>query len=218
LVVDRFEDPDDYGSAKVACENAVLAAFGPGRSLIARAGLIAGPGDPTHRTDYWPWRFAHPAVDGRVLVPDAPDLPTSVIDVRDLAEWLVRCAEQGTVGIYNAMGPSIRFADHLMAAKAAVASEADPVVAPEQWLLDHQVAEWSGDRSLPLWLSDPAWYGMSARSNARAIRAGLTFRPLGDTLRDGFRWRESRPADSRADTAGLSDDDERQLLGELATR
>jgi 2'-hydroxyisoflavone reductase len=216
LTTDTYTDPEDYGPAKRACEDAVIEAFGPDRSFVARAGLIGGPGDPTGRTDYWPWRFAHPAVPGAVLVPDAPDLPTSVIDVRDLAEWLVRGAEEGTAGIFDAAGPSVVFPEHVEAARTAAGSTAEPVLAPEQWLHDHDVTEWAGPRSMPLWLSDRAWYGMNARSTSRAEAAGLTFRPLVDTLRDALHHRESHPAD--APRAGLKDDDERDLLTELASR
>ena len=213
LQADHFDAPDDYGPAKVACEKAVLNAFGTDRSLIARAGLIGGPGDPTHRTDYWPWRFAHPAVDGKVLVPDAPELPTSVIDVRDLSEWLVGCAERGIAGVFNAMGPPVPFPEHIAAASEAAGSDARAVAAPEQWLQAHDVSEWSGDRSLPLWLSDRTWYGMNARSRSRAQAAGITYRPLVDTLRDGLSSRESLP--SGVYGAGLTDVDERELLHEL---
>jgi nucleoside-diphosphate-sugar epimerase len=211
LHVDHFDSPDDYGPAKVACENAVLDAFGTDRTLIARAGLIGGPDDPTGRTTYWPWRFAHPAVGGAVLVPDAPDLPTSVIDVRDLAEWLVRCAETGTSGVFNAMGLSTLFPDHIAAAREAAESDTQAVAAPEGWLLDKGVSEWAGDRSLPLWLSDKTWYGMGARSVSREEAAGLTFRPLVETLRDGLRSRVA----ANTQGAGLSDVDERELLQRL---
>ena len=72
----------DYGAAKVACENAVLAGFGNSRTAMARAELIDGPGDLSGRSGYWPWLFAHPSGNnGAVLVPDVPDVPTAVIDV-----------------------------------------------------------------------------------------------------------------------------------------
>jgi 2'-hydroxyisoflavone reductase len=214
LQADRFDDPDDYGPAKVACEAAILTGFGPDRTLIARAGLIGGPGDPTHRTDYWPWRFAHPAVEGRVLVPDAPRLPTAVIDVRDLAGWLMRCAEAGTTGIFNASGLRVMFPEHILAARAAAGSDAQAVGAPESWLQAHDVSEWSGDRSLPLWLADRSWYGMNARSIERALAAGLTHRPLVETLRDALNVREAQPPGTHG--AGLTDVAERELLHQLS--
>jgi nucleoside-diphosphate-sugar epimerase len=216
LPADSFTDPDDYGPAKVACENAVLDAFDTDRSLIARAGLIGGPGDHTQRTTYWPWRFANPATHDAVLVPDAPDLPVAVIDVRDLAQWLVRCLEQGVVGVYNAMGSPVTFPDHLAAARRAAGSLADPVLAPEQWLRDQDVAEWGGPHSMPLWLVDPSWYGFNGRSNAQAVAAGLSLRPLEDTLRDGLDWRASEPIEENK--AGLTDADEESLLNTSSQR
>ncbi|HEX2706048.1 MAG TPA: NAD-dependent epimerase/dehydratase family protein, partial [Candidatus Lustribacter sp.] len=91
LAGEVMSDMSEYGAAKVACEDHVVAGFGPGHSLIARSGLIGGPDDWSGRSGYWPWRFAHPSnPEGRVLVPDTPDLSTQVIDVRDLAQWLVQ--------------------------------------------------------------------------------------------------------------------------------
>jgi 2'-hydroxyisoflavone reductase len=209
---DFIDVPDDYGPAKVACEDAVTAAFGP-RATIVRAGLIGGPGDPTGRTDYWPWRFAHPARTGRVLAPDAPDLPTGVIDVRDLALWLVSCAETTTTGVFDAQGSTMTFPDHLDAARRAAGSSVDVVAASERWLRDRGVAEWSGPRSLPLWLADRSWYGMNARSTERALAAGLNRRPLVETLRDGLVWR-TRHDDSDLRGAGLSAVEEGTLLDE----
>jgi 2'-hydroxyisoflavone reductase len=214
---DRISQPDDYGPAKVACEDMIINGFGQERSVIARAGLIAGPGDPTGRTDYWPWRFAHPAVAGKVLAPEAPELPSAVIDVRDLAEWLVHCVERDISGVYNAMGPSLPFPEHLEVARQAARSDAVVIAAPEEWLQARGVDEWSGPRSMPLWLSDRSWYGMNGRSVDNAHAAGLRHRPLVDTLRDSLQWRAAQiDHDNRG--AGLSDDEERELLDELTTR
>jgi 2'-hydroxyisoflavone reductase len=81
LAGDTMASLEEYGSAKVACEQAALDALGASRVLVARAGLIGGPGDASGRTTYWPWRFAHPSSpDGRVLVPDVAGLSTQVVE------------------------------------------------------------------------------------------------------------------------------------------
>ena len=212
---DSYESPDDYGAAKVAGEDAVLVGFGAGRSVIARAGLIGGPGDPSGRSTYWPWRFARPSnPGGGVLVPDAPELPVAVIDVRDLASWLVLCAETGAHGIFNAMGFPVPFPHHLEVARIATGQTRELVAVSEAWLAEHGVQEWSGPKSLPLWVTDRTWYGFNARSNARAIDAGLVLRPLGETLADALVWRLAQPADVPL-AAGLTDAEERELLASL---
>lgn len=130
---------ETYGEAKVACEQHVRRSFGDDRTLIARAGLIGGPGDTFDRTGYWPLRFARPAMaDGSVLVPDVP-LPTQVIDARDLAAWLVESAERGVHGVFNAVGETMPLAEHLAAARK-VAGHSGPLVPVDQdWLPAHDV-------------------------------------------------------------------------------
>jgi 2'-hydroxyisoflavone reductase len=55
----------DYAGAKVAAERATTARVGD-KLLIARPGLIVGPGDPSDRFGYWPARLRR---GGRVLTP-----------------------------------------------------------------------------------------------------------------------------------------------------
>lgn len=216
LELDVMETMESYGPAKVACEQAVLQAFGPERCLIARVGLIGGPGDTFGRTGYWPLRFAHPAAgDGSVLIPEAPQLPTQVIDVRDLASWLIDCCERQRSGVYNAMGETRLFSDHIAAARTAAGHQGPVVSADTQWLHAHGVGEWAGPKSLPLWLSDPGWQGMNARSNERAKAAGLKLRPLEETLSATLKWEESEGVD-RPRRAGLSLEEEAELLSHLA--
>ena len=209
---DVMDSMEVYGEAKVACEQHVLAHFGRKRSLIVRSGLIAGPGDETGRTGYWPLRFARPAGDdGRVLVPEAPDLATQVVDVRDLAAWIVDATVRGVSGIFNAMGNALPLAEHLAEARG-VAGHTGPLVAADQdWLLAHGVQPWMGAKSLPLWLPLPEYAGFSSRSTAAAKAAGLSLRPLRETLADTLAWELERGAD-RTRAAGLSADEERDLL------
>lgn len=129
---DVMESMKTYGRAKVACERHVRRAFGPDRALIARVGLIGGTGDIFDRSGYWPLRFARPSTkDGAVLVPDAPDLPTQVIDVRDLAAWLVDAGSRSIAGIFNATGETVPLSGHLDVART-VAGHTGAVVSADQ--------------------------------------------------------------------------------------
>jgi 2'-hydroxyisoflavone reductase len=213
---DVMAGPEDYGSAKVACERHVLAGFGPGRCLIARAGLIGGPGDHTGRTGYWPLRFHTPAVpDGRVLVPDAPDLATQVVDVRDLAAWLVGAGTGGVSGTFDAVGERYALPEHLAVAREVAGHTGTPVPVDQDWLAAHGVRPWMGQRSLPLWLPLPEYAGLGSRDGSAARAAGLTHRPLRDTLADTLAWELAQGAD-RPRGAGLTVEEERELLADVA--
>lgn len=208
---DVMDDMQTYGEAKVACEQAVLGASAP--AAVVRSGLIGGPGDASGRTGYWPWRFAHPVGDG-VVVPDDPDFPTALIDVRDLAAWVVTLVEERAPGVFNATGPTTRLEDALTTAAEVGGSGARPRPVPADRLAHLGVESWMGPASLPLWISDPAWRGFATMDTTRARAAGLTTRPLRETFADALAYEESRePAERRA---GLTDADERRVLDATA--
>lgn len=148
-------------------------------------------------------------------MPDDPQVPTAVIDVRDLAAWLLLCTENDVSGIYNAAGPPLPLAEHLAVARTVAGHNGPLTAAPPRWLTEHAVQMWMGPRSLPLWIDDPDWYGMNDRSTARARATGLITRPLEDTLTDALTWENSR-ANPGPHGAGLTDTDERHLLMILA--
>ena len=144
-----------------------------------------------------------------------------MIDVQDLAGWIVESTERGLRGIFDATGDPISLAEHLDLARD-VAGHTGPLMAASQdWLVGHGVAEWMGPRSMPLWLSDPQWAGFTLRRSLAARAAGLVPRPLRETLTDALAWelardRQLAPAEEMIRLAGLSDDDERELLAELS--
>jgi nucleoside-diphosphate-sugar epimerase len=205
---DVMVDMETYGEAKVACEDAVTAARTT--ATIARSGLIGGPGDDSGRTGYWPWRFAHPT-GPEVVVPDDPDFPCAVVDVRDLAAWLVTAAERRLDGAFNVTGPTLPLHEVLATAADVSGSPARPRPVPAERLRALGVQGWMGPASLPMWIDDPQWRGFATMDTHRARAAGLVTRSLRDTLRDTLAWEETREEPRRA---GLTDDEERRVLAE----
>jgi 2'-hydroxyisoflavone reductase len=210
-------DRAEYGAAKVACERLTLDMFGS-NALIARAGLIGGYGDPSDRFGYWPARFsasARGAGDWRlnepVLVPDDPAMATQTIDARDLGEWLVRCGESRISGVFNATGQLLPFATIEEACREVTGAVTESIRVPPEWLRDQGVEEFSGERSLPLWISDPDAAGHSSRNTAAAVAAGLTWRPIQDLVRSALAWEIERGL-GRQRQAGLAPEQERLLV------
>jgi 2'-hydroxyisoflavone reductase len=204
----------EYGPAKVACERLTRKVVGD-RLVIARAGLIGGPGDTSGRSGYWVARAARDP-SGPMLIPDTPNAPTQVVDVRDLATWFLATAEHSTVGTFNAVGPTIAFAEWIELARKT-AGHLGPVVAvPAQWFIDQGIGQYMGPESLPMWIVDASHAGWSVRSGEAAALAGLQHRPREDLQRDLLQW-ETTQGLRRARTCGLSPDREASLLAALSS-
>lgn len=213
---------ESYGPLKALCEQFISQKF-PERALIIRPGLIVGPHDPTDRFTYWPARVA---AGGDVLAPEDPQVPVQIIDVRDLAGFIIHLIEQkstghgpartgniartGTIGVYNATGPAVElsFGAMLETCKQVSGSDANFKWASVEFLSENKVAPWS---DLPVWVPNtPADAGFSRVDISKALSAGLTFRTLSETVRDTLAWASTRPIDYKW-LAGLDTDREIEL-------
>jgi 2'-hydroxyisoflavone reductase len=205
-----------YGALKALCEQAAEAAM-PGRVATIRPGLIIGPGDPSGRFTHWPTRMAE---GGEVLCPGDGSTPVQYIDGRDLGAWIVKVIEDGTVGVFNALGPEERITmkEVLEACNAAGGTRAALTWVDAAFLEKQEVTSW-GD--MPMWFDakgDMAGFG--TLSNARAVAAGLVFRPILETAKDTLAWIETVPDAERKKlgSAGISREREAKVLAEWKAR
>ena len=201
-----LEFPASYGPNKALCERAVTGVYGD-RALIGRPGLITGPHDPTDRVPYWPRRIAR---GGRVLAPGDPSGLVQFIDARDLGAWFADACHAGRGGVYNLTGAPVSFGLMLDLCKTAAYSDAELTWIPTGRLVAAGVDPGMG---IPLWVGEPGYEGFMDVDSSRAVAAGLTCRPVIDTLRDTLAWDVARGGPAEP---GLSAAEEVRLLRELA--
>ncbi len=203
---------ENYGPLKALCERAVLEAM-PGRAALVRPGFIVGPGDPTDRFTYWPVRME---ASGEALVPGDPGDPVQVIDVRDLAAWLVRLAETRTTGAFNAVGPESPLAWGRLVEACHSAAGKRAVLRWAPWGLLDEVERGTFPIAVP---PSGEARGFHARSNARAMGSGLRFRALEETVASTLAWFRASSGRRFPDLrAGPSPDREREILRALSNR
>jgi nucleoside-diphosphate-sugar epimerase len=206
--VDLAADPDAYGPMKVACEEVVAA--GAASWSVVRPGLIVGPGDPTGRFTYWPRRLGGAAPGEEVLAPGDPADVVQVVDVRDLAAWIVALCEQRTGGTWDGVGQPVPIADLLAEVAEGVGAEVRWTWVDQAFLAEHGVDPWSGPGAVPLWLPRPSYDGMLSHDPQPSLDAGLLLRPVAETSTDTLAWLQATPD---AVVSGIDGDRERALLG-----
>ena len=208
-----LDDLVQYGTFKAGCENAVWSVFGSARTTVLRPGVILGPSEYVGRL---PWWLNRAASGGEMLVPAPADRPIQPIDVRDLAAFALRCAGERIGGEFNMTAPigHARFGDLVDTCVAATGGTARPVWVDPDWLTSQGVTQWT---ELPLWrTTDGVWHV----DGTLAHRAGLTCRPVAQTVADTWAWmvaggrtvREEKGEAARASGHGLAPGREDELL------
>lgn len=202
---------ENYGPLKALSERAAEAAM-PDKSAIVRPGLIVGPGDPTGRFTYWPVRAQK---GGEVLAPGSPDDPIQMIDVRDLAEWVVMLVENKTTGVFNAVGPQegLTMGKVLDGCKNAAPGDAKFTWCDAAFLESQGVSAW-GD--MPVWVPPSGESaGMHRRDVIKSTKAGLKFRDVADTCAATLAWHKALPDDSPLKKiGGIAPEREKAVLEE----
>ncbi len=198
-----------YGPLKALSEGEAKKAFGE-RTTIIRPGLIVGPGDLSDRFTYWPVRLER---GGEVMAPGTPGDPTQVIDARDLSEFVIRCCENETMGTFNVTGPraTLTMAEMLGGIRATLSNDAHLTFVDADFLAEQKVRAWS---DMPVWIPPRGeTAGFMRRSIQRALAAGLTFRPLADTVRDTLSFYHQQTPERQAQLrAGMDPAREKEVL------
>jgi 2'-hydroxyisoflavone reductase len=215
MPTDRLAE-GNYGALKVLCEQVVQEAFGK-RANVIRPTYICGPGDFSDRFTYWPVRVSR---GGEMIAPGKPDDPIQFIDVRDLADFVRRCAERGTAGVFNLCTPP-RWATMgklLEASRKVTGTDTQFVWAGAEFLMENKAIEpgmWAS-QEIPIWAPPSGQsLGHGLVSSAAAEKKGLRYRPLETTIRDTLVWQKRRPADKQQLRSGFSEERENALLALL---
>jgi 2'-hydroxyisoflavone reductase len=209
------KSPALYGQLKALSEAEARRQFGEAATTVIRPGLIVGPGDETDRFSYWPVSLANPGGKwgADVLAPGDGTDPVQFIDARDLAEWIVRMAETGTAGTFNGTGRPIAMRAFLGGVAGGVKAEPKLTWVSTKFLEDHKVNAWSDQ---PVWVPGQGeTAGFHHRSIARALKAGVTFRPLPLTAGDTLAWFKAQTPERQAKLrSGLTPERETALLAQ----
>ncbi len=197
---------ENYGANKALCEDIIRDIYGD-RALIGRPGLITGPHDPTDRFPYWPRRIAR---GGRVLAPGDPGDLTQVIDVRDLAAFLLDGIHRDRGGVFNLTGAARPFGILLDLCRTATYSDADLTWVPTSELVAAGVDPGMG---IPLWVGEPGYEAFNNVDSSRAVGSGLSCRAITETIRDTLAWDLGRGGPGQP---GLDPAEEQRLLAAFA--
>lgn len=202
----------DYARAKRGGELAAVEAFGD-RALVARPGLVLGPGENVGRL---PWWLARMARGGAVLAPGPRELPLQYMDARDLADWLLEAIERGLGGAYNTVSPSghTTMGELLESCARVTGGRADLRWTAPEAVLAAGIEPWT---ELPIWLPPGELHDALHRGNtAKALAAGLRCRPVAETVAGTWAWLQmlggSAPQRPDRPPVGLDPEKEARLL------
>lgn len=203
---------ENYGAMKAHCEDIIMNHFQK-KALILRPGLLVGPHDPTDRFTYWPVRcgMKH-SLNGIMLAPGNPNTAAwEFIDIRDMAQFTLALLEQSQRGIFNVTGPRRFVEDIITESMACYEHTLNIQWIPDEDLLKRGAIPWN---DIPLWIPEtiPALRGFHDTNCQKAIDAGLSIRPLEETISDTLAWILQEPGRLPL-KAGPQEEQEARFMG-----
>lgn len=195
-----------YGPLKALAEQK-LEEMMPGRVTSLRPGVICGADDPSDRLPYWVKRVSE---GGEIICPGDPNQDFQFTDVLDLGEWSVDFAERGVGGIFNALGfeAKVTLQEFLHGCKVVLGrNDASFTWASDEFLLENEVRVFS---EMPFWIPTDSAHHYSTE---RGVAAGMTFRPIAETIQNTMAWwNETRDESYEWRYYGMKSDRETELL------
>jgi 2'-hydroxyisoflavone reductase len=172
-----------YGVMKTNSEITAKQVFGEGRTIVVRPTYMIGTGDNSDRFIHWAIRLNR---GGKTLVPGKKEDKVQFIDVRDVAKFMIDLIEKRTIGTFNAVGPEkpMTMPEFVKEAHSAFDSDIDFV-----YVDDYDFLAANGIKDVVPWIMPIGNNkGSALINNELAIKNGLTFTPLKQTVRDTFDW------------------------------
>ncbi len=206
---------ETYGPMKALCEAYVRDAYGT-RSSIVRPGYIVGPLDPTDRFTYWPVRFAR---GGDMAAPGTPADPIQIVDVRDLAAFMLDLVERQVDGAFNAVTPpgALTMGGLMETSRKVTGADTKLTWIDEDFLAAHLAPEEMNFAPWGPMRGEEA--GGSLTGMQASAQQGLKSRPLEDVVRDTLAWHETRPAERKAALrSGFTAEKEAEILAAWRAR
>ncbi|WP_115461598.1 NAD-dependent epimerase/dehydratase family protein [Winogradskyella aurantiaca] len=193
----------DYGVMKANSELEAIRAFGKDRTIVIRPTYMLGPGDRTNRFLHWPLKLSQ---GGTTLVPGKKEDLVQYIDVRDVAEWFIRLAENKTSGIFNGVGPKSEqtILEFVKAGAKVFNKEINPILVDDYDFLKKQQVLYA----IPWVMADKTHYGSARTSTKNALAGGIQYRSLEATFKDTLNWWQSDAVDPKRKAAYESNSNE----------
>ncbi len=172
-----------YGTMKANSELEAINQFGSDKTIIVRPTYMIGPADNSNRFIHWPIRLKR---GGEIMIPGKEEDMVQYVDVRDIAEFMIRLIEDKKVGTYNAVGPTTNQNMHSFVEEAKTAFEVETSfvkIDDYDFLIEQNI------HNLVPWIMPIENNKGSAKiNNQKGKENGLTFRPLTESVKDTYDW------------------------------